>query len=300
MDILGIGYLGFESPEAKAWLEYGTEVLGLGLADARDGDGETVYLRMDDRRWRIAMHPGASDRLAYIGWEVTDRTAFRAAIAKLDAAGVEVTHGDDALRENRGVRDVVRFKDPVGYQHELFYGQEFHPNSFMPGRPHHGFVAEENGVGHVVLIIPEYPDALDTFLTDVMGFRWFGTGMGGGKFGFYRAKLNAESHNIAYGEFPGYFGIHHIGMVVQAVDDVGISYDLVQEREIPLQMTLGRHTQDPVISFYHFTPSNFVIEYLWEGDKEFQKYEVRPSQLSVWGHKAVGPPIPSTVAPVAS
>lgn len=300
MDILGIGYLGFESPNAKAWLEYGPEVMGFGLADPRDDD-ETVYLRMDDRRYRIAAHPGETDRISYIGWELRSRPSFESALDKLRTAGIEFEAGGDELRAKRCVRDLVRFKDPVGYQHELFYGHEYHPRSFVPGRPHGGFVAEEMGVGHVVLAIPEYPPELDTFLREVLGFTWFGRGAGKGNSGFYRSKLNPRTHCIAYTEVPGRFGIHHIGIEVRDLDDVGIACDLVQERGLPLQITLGRHTQDPVVSFYSFTPSGFVIEYLTGGAVSNNGFlETKATHLSVWGHKVVGPMLPSTVAPIES
>ena len=300
MEILGIGYLGFESATHKEWIDYGTEVLGMGLMEPREGDDETVYLRMDDRRWRIAVHPGEVDHLAYIGWECKDRPSFRDAIKTLEDAGYPVEIGDAALAAKRAVKEVARFKDPVGYQHELFYAQEFNTNSFAPGRPHQGFIAEENGIGHIVLIVPEYTDELDDFCTNVMGFGWFGQGAAPmGRFGFYRAKLNEESHNIAYMLAPGMMGIHHIGIICKSLDDVGVAYDMTQDRGIDLYQTLGRHTQDPVISFYTFTPSDWYIEYLHLYG-EYPKFEVKPQQLSVWGHKLVGPPIPPSVRPVSA
>jgi 2,3-dihydroxybiphenyl 1,2-dioxygenase len=299
VDILGIGYLGFESPAYAEWASFGSEVLGFGIAVDTAEDDKSVLLRMDDRRWRISVADGEMDRLAYIGWELTNRTAFQLALQKLESAGVPMIVGDDALKLKRGVLDVVQFCDPVGYKHELFYGQKFHPGSFVPGRPHSGFVADDLGVGHVVLVTPEYPEELDTFLMDVMGFRWFGSGAGPGKFGFFRSKLNHLSHNIAYGMMPGHKGIHHLGIGVKNLDDVGIAYDLVKERGIPLNRTLGRHTQDPVVSFYLQTPSNFFMEYLTEGANiSEESHEVNPEQLSVWGHRLVGPMLPSTVAPV--
>jgi 2,3-dihydroxybiphenyl 1,2-dioxygenase len=299
MDILGMGYLGFESPNPKAWLEYGPEVLGFGLGNQRSDD-ETAYLRMDDRAWRLAFHPGETDRLAYIGWELRNRPAFLAAIKKLEANGFEVAVGDGDLEKQRGVHGVASFTDPVGYHHELYYGQEFHPNSFVPGRNHAGFVAEELGVGHVVLVVPEVPEDWDHFIFDVMEFGWFGHGMIRMPGGFYRAKHNPRSHNIAYLAMPGHFGIHHIGIETKELDDVGVAYDLYEEREIPLQMTLGRHTQDPVISFYGVTPSGFFVEYLTEGIilDDDHMLEAKPEQLSVWGHKLVGPQLPPTVQPV--
>jgi 2,3-dihydroxybiphenyl 1,2-dioxygenase len=298
MDILGIGYLGFESANYKEWIDYGTEVLGFGLMEPREGDDETVYLRMDDRAWRIAIHPGEVDHLSYIGWEIKDRPSLHAAIATLEAAGVEVERGDAELAKKRSVKEVVRFKDPGGYQHELFYAQQYELHSFVPGRPHYGFVAEENGVGHIVLNVPEYTDELDDFWTNVMGFRWFGQGAAPmGRFGFYAAPLNEESHNIAFALNPGKRGIHHIGILCQKLEDVGIAYDRTQERDVDLIMTLGQHTQDPVISFYTTTPSDWAIEYLTVVG-EYAPFEVLPQSLSIWGHKMVGNMMVPSVRPV--
>jgi 2,3-dihydroxybiphenyl 1,2-dioxygenase len=302
MDILGIGYVGAESPTARDWLTFGPEVLGFGVADSRPDD-ETIYLRMDDRRYRIAVHPGETDRLAYIGWELTGRAAYDAAVGKLVDAGVEFETGDAELAERRGVMEVTRFTDPAGYQNEIFYGQKYQLHSFLPGRPHGGFVAGLAGVGHLVLIMPEYPAGLDDFLTDVMGFRLFGHGHNGrrGQIGFWSASLNPTSHNIAYGVIPGHFGIHHIGIGVNDLDDVGIAQDRVQERGGTIFFSLGRHNQDPVYSFYLQSPTGFAIEYLSGGIHEGYSpvfTELNPEELSVWGHKAVSPGLPKSVRPV--
>ncbi len=69
MDIRGIGYLGFESPNIDAWRSYGPEVLGLAIAPSPEDEPEALYLKMDDRRYRFAFQPGPIDKLAYIGWE---------------------------------------------------------------------------------------------------------------------------------------------------------------------------------------------------------------------------------------
>ena len=106
MDIIGIGYLGFESPNLDAWREYAPQVLGLGLGNAPAGDPDSLYLRSDDRRHRIAFHPGPIDHIAYIGWEARGRQAFDAAVARFRATGVALEIGDDALREIRGVREL--------------------------------------------------------------------------------------------------------------------------------------------------------------------------------------------------
>jgi 2,3-dihydroxybiphenyl 1,2-dioxygenase len=298
MEITGLGYVGFESPNPAAWRAFGPEVMGFGLAASPAADPESVYLRMDDRRHRIAVHPGPIDRLAYMGWEVAGRVAYEAAVAKLRAEGIEIESADPALCELRGVRAMTRFSDPAGYVHEIFHAQKSDLRSFSPGRIHAGFAADDFGVGHVVLGAPELSEALEHFLFEVMGFEWFGGGGMTIKMGFYRPPLNPRSHCIGYVQTPGKRGIQHMGIPVRELDDVGIAYDIVLQREIPLQQTLGRHTQDPVISFYVFTPSGFPIEYFHEIGHWNEATEVNPEKISLWGHKLMGPVFASTIRPI--
>jgi 2,3-dihydroxybiphenyl 1,2-dioxygenase len=291
MDIIGISYLGFESAKLPEWRDYGPAVLGFAPTVSPEGDEESLYFKMDDRRHRIAFHPGEIDRLAYIGWEARGRMEFLDAIERFAAAGVAVERADPALTARRGVRELIRFKDPVGFQHELFYGQKYTPGSYIPPRPHTGFHTGERGMCHVVVITPRYDDELEHFLTKVMGFSWYGSGAGKGRTGFFRAKLNDKtSHDIAYGHGPGMRGIQHIGIFVNSIRDVGETYDIVQKRQIPLMFTLGQHTQDPHLSFYHYSPSGFAIETIFEVQPwNPHEPELNPEKLSSWGHELVGP-----------
>lgn len=291
MDIIGIGYLGFESTCLDAWRDYGPQVMGFQLGISPAADAQSLYFRLDDRRHRIAFHPGKIDRVAYIGWEAKGKIEFEQAVARFREHGVEVTAGDAALCELRGVKNLVRFRDPVGYQHELFHGQKWMPRSFQPGRPHGGFLAGARGLGHLVLITPEFPQELEDFLVKVMGFSYYGAGAGKGKTAFYRSRLNHEtSHDIAYGYGPGRMGVQHVGLFVKSLRDVGETYDIVRQRGLQMQMTLGQHTQDPHVSFYHFGPGGFAIETItelepWHDDG----FELNPEKLSTWGHEMVGP-----------
>lgn len=291
MNIIGIGYLGFETTKLDEWRSYGPEVMGFQLIDSPESDPESIYFKMDDRRHRIALHPGEIDRISYIGWEARNRVDFIAAVERFKEYGVETTVGDAALCEQRGVKELIRFRDPAGYQHELFYAQKWTPRSFVAGRPHGGFVCDDRGVGHVVLITPEFGPELEHFLLEIMGFNWYGWGAGKGKTGFFRSKLNTQtSHDIAYGFAPGRMGVQHVGLFVDAVRDVGETFDIVNQRELPLMMTLGQHTQDPHMSFYHFNPSGFAFETIaelepWHGDP----FELNPEKMSTWGHEIVGP-----------
>ena len=297
MDIIGLGYLGLESAHAGAWADYGPQVLGFGLAPSDDG---SVLLRMDDRHHRIAIRPSERERVAYLGWELINRIAFEAALAVLDREEIGYELADKPLCDERGVHAMVWFIGPDRMRHELFYGQQFNPHSFLPGRPHDGFVAGEGGLGHVVLAVPQWTPELEHFVTEVLAFKWYGSGMSTGRLRFYRPKRNNRSHSVGYAVVPNTYGMLHLGIEVKSLDDVGIAYDLVQAREIQLMATLGRHAQDPVISFYSFTPSGFPVEYLWDGveDSADQPFiEGRPEKVSVWGHKFQQVPPASTLYP---
>jgi extradiol dioxygenase len=296
MDIVALGYLGLESAHASDWAEYGPQVLGFGLAPS---DDDTVLLRMDERHHRIAVRPAEHERLAYVGWELLNSYAYADALRVLDAEGIDYTIADAALCQERAVHGMAWFVGPDRLRHELFFGQSFQPHSFLPGRPHSGFVAGQGGLGHLVLAVPEWTDELQHFVDDVLGFKWYGSGMSVGRLRFYRPRRNNRSHAVGWSVMPGTYGLQHLGIEVEDLDDVGIAYDLVQERGIQLMATLGRHSQDPVISFYSFTPSGFPVEYIWDGLEDTDTHpflEGRPQRVSVWGHKFVKDmPQPSTM-----
>src|SRR5262245_12136670 len=161
--ITSLAYIGFTSPHAEAWRSFGPEVLGAELAP--DGPDGAVRLRFDEAPWRVAVHPAGTNGLRYLGWDAGD--SIEAAIGAVERAGFPV-HRDD-LGEERPVGEVAWFRDPCGFRHEL---ATILPLSapFVPARPMGGFVTGEQGLGHVVLIVPDLDAAL-AFYLDVLGFR---------------------------------------------------------------------------------------------------------------------------------
>lgn len=304
MKINSLGYLGFESPDAKEWESFGPEVFGLGLAEP--GADGSVYLRMDDRHHRIAIRPGAENKLAYIGWELRDKKAFRDAVAELESKNFPYELGSAEECAERAVTGIVRIRDPHDFVHELFYAAEFTAGSFLPGKPHHGFVAGTDGVGHVVIVVPEWGDDMDHFINDILGMELFAGYLtatpDGGMFGPQFFRCNPRSHVLGYVTIPGLKGVQHIAIEGKSLDDVGKAYDLVQEREMQITMTLGRHMMDTLVSFYMRSPTGFDIEFGAGGvvldDETF--VQTKPSSAEVWGHKFVAQGWAPTVKPVAA
>jgi hypothetical protein len=74
-----------------------------------------------------------------------------------------------------------------------------------------------------------------------------------------------------------------------SLDDVGSGRDFCVARDVPIAIDLGRHMNDPVVSFHVANPSNFAIEYGWGGrlvDDSTWQVEHHSSADSLWGHRA--------------
>ena len=82
---------------------------------------------------------------------------------------------------------------------------------------------------------------------------------------------------------------------LQSFDDVGQAIYRAQENEVEIAATLGRHTNDHMVSFYMKTPSGFDIEYGWgarvvdDATWHVQRHEAP----SIWGHQRKGFAMPS-------
>ena len=84
--------------------------------------------------------------------------------------------------------------------------------------------------------------------------------------------------------------MHHLMVELFSLDDVGQCYDIAQTQEGRVGVTLGRHTNDFMTSFYAKTPSSFMIECGW-GGREIDPATWQPIEMhdgpSLWGHERV-------------
>jgi len=105
MTLQALGYVGIGSDKLEDWVGYATRFLGMQLVEK---SRNSVALRMDDRKQRVivsAEAPGAS----FYGWEVADADALDALAGRLEAAGVTVSRGGQALAAQRRVTDLIVF-----------------------------------------------------------------------------------------------------------------------------------------------------------------------------------------------
>lgn len=286
--VQSLAYIGVTSPAAERWRAFGPDLLALEpVADGADG---SLRFRNDELDWRITIHPGDADDLAYLGWDVGSADGLARATEAIAAAGCEVHGGDVALAAIRGVEDVAWFLDPFGFRHEFTHGPHIGATPFQPGADCVRFVTGEGGLGHAVLIVPDL-DAATDFYVGAMGFG-HSDDIDMGLFVRF-LHCNQRHHTLAFSTVPGMVGFHHLMLEVTDPDVVERAYARARADQVPVAMTLGKHTNDEMFSFYVRTPSGFEIEYGAGGRLiDPDDWEtVRFDAMSHWGHEAPSPPL---------
>lgn len=290
MAVAGLGYIGVHATEPNEWLTFGTDVLG--MVPATKAPEGAIALRLDDRRWRVAVHQSSTPGLAYIGWECAGIADWEAAVAAIEAHGVAVKIGSDDEAADRAVQGLASFSAPGGHDTEIFYGQEFDPHFVSPLGVQ--FLTEGVGMGHAVLTVPpsDYEEAAE-FYQRALGFRVTEyLRMGPNSVTFMHCNRRHHSLGLAgVGSAPGF---HHFMIEATSIDDVGRCWDRCSDGDVPIMLTIGRHSDDRMFSFYMVSPSGFGIEYGADGrliDPDSWSVLSMAANLrdgELWGHRVPG------------
>jgi 2,3-dihydroxybiphenyl 1,2-dioxygenase len=277
-----LGYAGFGSAALDDWRQFGTGLVGL---QAVERSPSLLAFRMDDRKQRIVIDGTLGEGTRFFGWEVADATALDALAARLESAEVKIIAEPQTLADTRRVRALISFSDPAGNRLEAFYGAEIDETPFSPGRSISGFRTGPLGLGHAVLTV-ENITAVMPFYVDLLGFRL--SDYMQKPFRAYFFHINGRHHSLALIE-TGRNGMHHLMVELFSLDDVGQSYDVALSQD-RVSVSLGRHTNDLMTSFYAKTPSSFMVECGW-GGREIDPASWQPFELqdgpSLWGHERV-------------
>ena len=281
-----LGYVGVRAKDLGDWTSYGSNLLGLQRVDR---SRSSLAFRMDDRKQRIIVDADGGEGISFFGWEVADAATLETMAAHLEGSDIKVARGSRALADERRVKDLIVFADPLGNRLEVFHGAETTAEPFKPGRAISGFRTGPLGLGHVVLNVDsrETIDRLMAFYRGTLGFRL--TDYYDHPFVARFLHLNPRHHSLAFIQ-TGKNAVHHIMMELFSFDDVGQAYDIALGEEGRVGVTLGRHTSDFITSFYSTTPSGFMVEYGWGArsiDVDTWQASERKEGPSLWGHDRV-------------
>lgn len=292
-DLKSLGYVTISTSEIERWRRFAFGVLG--FAEGTGADPSALYLRMDERAARIVVVPGETDRVLTIGWEVRDHAALQRVKATLDGAGVAFKQLSIDEAEARRVEEVITFEDPAGHTLEVFHGPVLdHSPVITPFGAR--FVTGDQGLGHVVVPATD-PNGLFDFYTEILGFRSRGAFRVPlpKEFGPVRVRflgINERHHSLAI--VPAAHlrdpRVVHIMVEVDTLDAVGQALDRINAEGIQLSSTLGRHTNDKMVSFYVRAPGDWDIEFGTDGMRVDETYYTAEEITadSYWGHQWVG------------
>lgn len=286
--VRSLGYVILGCTDIDQWRTFAPHVLGMELVEHTE---TSLRFRMDEFSYRFQVEQGAPEGVHTIGWHVKGADELQELIAQVEKYGYAVTHHGvgSELAKARNVVDVASFTDPDGLTLELVYGlgQALTPFVSPVGTT---FVANrELGLGHVFQLVSDvekynelYRDALGFKLSDLIGPATF-------------YHCNPRHHSFAFVPTPNDDrrrdqGVGHIMLETTDIDGVGRAIDNMYAHGAKEKASLGKHTNDKMISFYVETPSRTQIEYGTGGifiDDEVWVPTTYPS-AHYWGHDREG------------
>jgi 2,3-dihydroxybiphenyl 1,2-dioxygenase len=293
--IRNLAYIGIGSDDQEAWKKFAVDILGLqvGLPPTSCVGDSSLYLRLDTRSFRLAVEPGVSGAVHFLGFEVATSKALADAVEHLRDAGVDVAYGSAEDCARRRVKHMAIMCDPYGTRLELAVG---HEEATLPFISPTGatFVTDDMGLGHVLFTVPNVTSFVD-FYVDLLGFGLSDTvDLASGIEGYF-LHCNSRHHTVAAIEVADQPArLNHVMIEVSDLDTLGRAYDKSIKNGIPIPGTLGKHTNDHMLSFYCNSPSGFDIEYGIGGRRIDVETWVSGhyTAASYWGHARPSDPRP--------
>lgn len=286
-------YIVLESRNPAAINKYFGEVIGLMPGQPTPGGASTW--RADDKVQRVVLAQGPANDATCIGFEVTSREAFDAAVSRLRALGLEPVQGTAAQNKERRVAAMVRVPAPWGVEVELVLGLENAATPFASAVYPNGFVTGSQGFGHFVFGVAgaDAYKASRKFALEGLGLKlsdYLRLPMGPVELNVSFFHCNARHHSLAIAQIPApevLQKLHHINFEVKQLADVGAAYERALAAGTPLANMLGQHENDGMVSFYSVGPDGWQVEVGATGRQIMDNWDdVREyNRISIWGHQ---------------
>lgn len=272
--------VGVEASDIARWHELVFEVLGFLQGDGAENG--VLHLRMDERGSGIVLEPSSNDRVTAVGWEVRDQIVLAELRDRLAAADYVVKDMSPEEAQGRLVEE--------GFLMDVPGGTPVLDHSPVVTKYAHKLVTGDQGLGHVVAPSTNF-DETYRFYSHTLGFLPRGAMRLPVtlEYGVQRTQflgVNQRHHSLALilapeGRDPG---LVHVMVELDAVER---ALDQVTKRDFPVSSTLGRHTNDKMISFHVRVPGAWDIEYGAGGGLVDETYYTSQeiSADSNWGHE---------------
>ncbi len=287
--VRSLGYVVLGCSKLDEWRTFATNVLGLQVVDHT---GSSIRLRMDEYLYRLQVDEGASAGVRTLGWEVAGPSELKELASRVEQAGYAVTYGDEEAARARDVTDLVSFQDPDGLVTlELFYGLTNALEPFLSPTGTTFTASRELGLGHVFQLVKK-PEDYWKLYTETLGFRLSDHIEVGPGVDATFTHCNPRHHSFAYvpvahDDRQREQGVGHIMIETTDIDGVGRAIDAIQGNGAKMTATLGKHTNDKMISFYIDSPSGTGFEY-GTGGIEVDDETWTPTRYQsahYWGHE---------------
>jgi 2,3-dihydroxybiphenyl 1,2-dioxygenase len=298
-EVTELGYMVLGVKSLSAWRDFAASILGLEVVD---DNSKRCFLRMDNWHHRFMVEEDGSDDLSALGFRVAGSEEFAAMQKQLTDAGLPFRICSRSEAEGRHVLELLRLEDPAGTPVEIFHGPHVQfSKPFYPGRRMFGrFVTGSGGMGHCILRHKDLDSSYRFYRQLGMrgGIEYKLPTPDGKQLELLFMHCNDRDHTVAFG-LGGSKRINHVMLEVEQFDDLMYTYHLVEQKKIPIGVTLGKHSNDHQYSFYFVNPSGWLIELGWGSrpasfqseyyGEDFYGHEFRPEVLNAnWD----APPMP--------
>jgi len=261
--ITELGYVRFGVSDVSAWHKFCSQLLGLEVHE--DAHAKRLYVRNDQWHHRIIIEEDASDDLLAAGLRVAGPAEFAAIQDVLKANNTPFKVADSATAEDRRVLELLFVNDPDDTPLEIFHGPQVDAHRpFYPGRGMYGkFKTGDGGLGHMMLVSADQKASYDFYkMLGMRGSVEYKVPLPDQTLELLFMHCNSRDHTLAFG-MPSKGRINHLMMEVDSLDDVYLTYELVNAAGIDIAIMPGKHANDQMFSFYCISPSGFQVEIGW-------------------------------------
>ena len=138
------------------------------------------------------------------------------------------------------------------------------------------------GIGHTALLAGDFA-GMRKLYHEVLGFQLSDRATRPFLAEFFH--VNPRHHTLGLADAGTAAGVYHLMLEYLDWDDVGRAYDMALERPESIGVSLGRHANDHVTSFYLRTPDGWMLELGWAGRLIGADWQVAELPgMSLWGH----------------